>query len=118
MGWLTVLEDHYPDLVRALGRIEAEVGNRHVTVSEVLARDDGEVPRIEAVLYALGKEAAGVIQEVGLSPRSLGVRLAGSIYLAFEFGLWLGEGHLASVDPNHIKRRLAQIGRGPEMKGK
>ena len=119
MGWQAALEDHYPDLARALERIEAQVGNRPVAVSEVVARADSEVARIEAVLHALGQDLGGVVSDavdeaaagadrIGIM---IGTRLSGCLYLAFELGLWLGEGHLASIDPNHVERRMAVIDR-------
>ncbi len=117
--WRAVLESEYPEMARALDAIGAMIGNRPVDVFEALVVGAAEAVRVRGVIRASFtdlQEAMQAYQESPAGPSEaaeLAVRMTMNLVGAFQLGVWLGEGRLATLDPNRIRRRLATLDTAP-----
>lgn len=107
-AFLLAVSDHYPDLLRQVKALDAVIGNRAVEVLDVLAKADGEAPKMDATLRAIVDDFLEASDGPN-DPKLLGYALLAAVLRAFQVGLWAGQQGLASWREEDYRRRLKVI---------
>lgn len=112
--WRAAVEETYPQMAKALDAIGAAIGNRPIDVFEaVVDLDQPEAERLRAVIRGAFEDAREAWEAYQDSPAGrieadgLAVRLTMVLAGCFQLGVWLGEGRLATLDVNRVRRGVA-----------